>query len=324
MKALLVSRFGGPERLSQEELPKPQPGPGQLLVKVCACGVNPVDAKIRRGALDLSFSFPLLLGFDVSGVVEEVGEDVRDFAPGDEVYFAQELTQPGGYAEYTCVDEETAAFKPVGLSHVESASIPIAGMTAWQALFDRAGVIPGETVLVHGGAGGVGSLAVQLASWAGAEVFATASTRNQAFLEELGADLCLDYSRQDFVKEVLHATAEEGVGVVLDTVGGEVLLRSLEALGPQGRLVSVVPENLGGLPLEGLKAGFFRNAEIHLHFVERRRETLDALARLLERGFLHPVVDRVLPLEAEAVAEAHRRLEAGHGRGKVVIQMERE
>ncbi len=324
MRALTLPRFGGPELFEPVRLPVPEPEAGQLLVKVLACGINPVDAKIRRGALDLPFSFPLIPGYDVSGVVEAVGERVRDFAPGDEVYFSQELTENGGYAEYTCVAEEVAAFKPVGLSHVEAASVPIAGMTAWQALFDRAGVVPGETVLIHGGAGGVGSMAVQLASWAGAEVFATAGPRNQAFLEELGVELCLDYSRQDFVKEVLEATAGEGVDVVLDTVGGEVLLRSLEALAPGGRLVAVVPENLAGLSLEGLRAGFFRNAEIHLHFMERRRETLDSLARLLERGFLQPVVDLVIPLNADAVAEAHRRMEGGHGRGKVVIQLEKE
>lgn len=323
MRALTLPRFGGPELLEPADLPVPEPGPGQLLVKVLACGINPVDAKIRRGALDLPFSFQLVLGYDVSGVVEAVGEEVQDFAAGDEVYFSQELTENGGYAEYTCVKEEVVAFKPVGLSHVEAASVPIAGMTAWQALFDRAGVVSGEAVLVHGGAGGVGSLAVQLASWAGAEVFATAGPRNQAFLEELGADLCLDYTRQNFVEEVLYATAGEGVEVVLDTVGGQVLLRSLEALAQEGRLVAVVPENLGGLSLEGLRAGFFRNVEIHLHFMERRRETLDALARLLERGFLQPVVDRVIPLDPEAVADAHRRMDGGHGRGKVVIQMER-
>jgi NADPH2:quinone reductase len=324
MKAITLPSFGGPERLAVSEVPKRDPFGTQLLVRVAACGVNPVDAKIRKGAIPLPFTFPLVLGYDVSGVVESAGPGVRDFGPGDEVFFSQELLDPGGYAEYVIVDESVAAFKPVGLSHVEAASLPIAGMTAWQALFDRAGAGPGDVVLVHGAAGGVGSMAVQLASWAGCEVLATCGKANAAFVEDLGADLVLDYRSQDFVQEVLDATAGEGASVILDTVGGEVLIRSLEALMPGGRLVSIVAENLAGLPLEALRPGYMRNAELHLHFMERRRETLDALARLLERGFLEPSVEQVIPLDPFRIGEAHARMESSHGRGKIVIQIGKE
>ncbi|MEW6758654.1 MAG: NADP-dependent oxidoreductase [Acidobacteriota bacterium] len=324
MKAITIPSYGGPDALSLSDVPKRDPFGTQLLVRVAACGINPVDAKIRKGALPLPFTFPLILGYDVSGTVEAAGPGVRDFGLGDEVYFSGELLDPGAYAEYVIVDESVAAFKPVGLSHVEAASVPVAGMTAWQALFDRAGAGPGDVVLVHGAAGGVGSMAVQLASWAGCEVLATCGKSNIAYVEDLGADLVIDYKAQDFVQEVLEATADEGVSVVVDTVGGEVLTRSLEALMPGGRLVSLVPENLSGLPLESLRPGFMRNAEIHLHFMERRRDALDALARLFERGFLEPSVEEVIPLDPTRIGSAHGRMESSHGRGKIVIQVDKE
>ncbi len=322
MRAVTIAQFGGPEVLRLGDVPRPAPGPGELLVRVHACGVNPVDAKIRKGGLPLPFSFPLILGYDVSGVVEAVGEGVTDFRKGDEVFYTPDLVRPGAYAEYHVVPEKIVAFKPEGLSHVEAASLPVAACTAWQALFDRASVRSGDVVLIHGGAGGVGSLAVQMASWAGCEVIATAGRKNLEFVEDMGADLAIDYQASDFVKAVLEATDGEGADVVLDTVGGDVFLRSFDALSPNGTVVSIVADTFAAQPLEGLRPAFFKNADACFHFVQRDRATLDDVARLVERGYLEAVVDEVLALET--VAEAHARMDSGHGRGKVVLELVEE
>lgn len=319
MKAIGIGEYGGPEVLQPMAVPQPEPGAGQLLVKVHACGVNPVDFKIRQGLFPIEAPFPRVLGFDISGIVEAVGEGVADFVVGDEVFYSPELSGPGGYAEYHVADVALVTFKPEGISHAEAASLPLAGMTAWQALFERGGLAQGETVLVHGGAGGVGSLAVQLASWAGCEVIATAGPQNHDFLEDLGADVIIDYRGHDFVEAVMDATKGRGADVILDTVGGEVFAKSFLALAPRGSVVSIVPEAMAGLDMKALIPGFFRNAEAHMLFMERRRDTLDALARLVERGFVDPVVETILPLER--VADAHRRLETGHGRGKIILEV---
>ena len=324
MKAIVIDKFGGPEVLKAAELPKPSPGDGQILVRVCACGLNPVDYKIRNGSVPLEFKFPLVLGYDVSGVVEAVGKGADDFQVGDEVFYSPELLTPGAYAEYHVVEAAIAAFKPEGLTHAEAASVPIAGGTAWQALFDRACIEIGDTVLVHGGSGGVGSMAVQLATWAGCEVMATASAANSEYVEELGADLVIDYRSEDFVKAVMEATSGEGVDVVLDTVGGDVFARSLEVLAPDGCVVAIAPESMQGRSLEALRPAFFKNADAHFHFMRRDRFTLDALARLMERGFIEPLVEEALPFDAESLQKAHARMETGHGRGKIVIEIAEE
>ena len=324
MKAIVIDKFGGPEVLRIAELPKPSPSEGQILVRVCACGLNPVDYKIRKGSIPFDFKFPLILGYDVSGVVEAVGKGAEEFQAGDEVFYSPELLTPGAYAEYQVVEAAIAAFKPEGLTHAEAASIPIAGGTAWQALFDRACVEIGDTVLVHGGAGGVGSMAVQLAAWAGCEVMATASPANAEYVEELGADLVIDYHGQDFVKAVMEATAGEGVDVVLDTVGGDVFARSLEILAPDGCIVAIAPEAMQGRSLDALRPAFHKNADAHFHFMRRDRFTLDALARLLERGFIEPLVEEALPLDVEALKTAHAKMETGHGRGKMVLEIVEE
>lgn len=322
MRAIAISKYGGPETLDLVELPKPAPGAGELLVKVSACGVNPVDFKIRQGVVPLGHRFPLILGYDVSGVVEAVGEGVEDFRPGDEVFYTPELLPPGGYAEYHVVPAAIASAKPEGLTHVEAASIPLAGCTAWQALFGRACAEAGDVVLIHGGAGGVGSLAIQMANWAGCEVIATASRENHDLLERLGVDMAIDYRSEDFVEAVMEATDGEGVDAAIDTVGGGVFMRSFEALAPHGCVVSIVPEHMKGFGLEALAPAFFKNAEAHFLFMQRDRATLDSVARLVERGFLEPVVDEILPLEE--AAKAHARLETGHGRGKIVLEVVEE
>lgn len=323
MKAIGISRYGGTDVLEEMDIDKPAPGPGQVRVKVFACGLNPVDFKIRQGMLPLPFAFPVLLGYDVSGEVEAVGPGVTDFEAGDEVFYSAELLS-GALAEYHVVEEEIVALKPSGLLHAEAASVPLAGLTAWQALFDRLAIKPGEVVLIHGGAGGVGSIAVQLACWIGCEIVTTASRGNLELVEELGADVAVDYASQDFVQAALDATSGEGVDAVLDTVGGEIFLRSFDALMPHGRLASIVPEHMEGQPLEALSKAFFKNAEVHFHFMERERPALDALGRLLERGFIEPVVNEVIPFEVADVAKAHEQMASGHGRGKLVVAIEKE
>ncbi len=322
MRASVIREFGGAETLTIQEVHRPSAGPGDILVKVFACGVNPVDAKIRRGALPIPVTFPLILGYDVSGVVESVGEGVTEFKAGDEVFYTPGLAGQGAYAEYHAVPASIASLKPEGYSHVEAASVPLAGSTAWQALFERATVQSGDVVLIHGGAGGVGSLAVQLARWAGCEVIATAGPENLGYLEELGADLALDYRRANFVDQVMEATVGRGADVILDTVGGEVFLKSFDALAPGGTVVTVVSETMRGLPLDGLAQAFFKNADACFHFMRPSRASLDNLARLMEREFLLPQVEEVLALEE--AAQAHRRMDSGHGRGKIVLELVEE
>lgn len=323
MKAIGITKFGGTEVIESLSVEKTEPSDGEILVKVFACGLNPVDYKIRKGGLPLPFDFPLVLGYDVSGEVAAVGPGVTDFEVGDEVYYSAELLG-GALSEFHTVSEDIVALKPSGLLHAEAASVPLAGLTAWQALFDRACIKPGEVVLIHGGAGGVGSLAVQLACWIGCEVIATAGPDNLELVEELGADLVVDYQSGDFVEASLEATSGDGVDAVFDTVGGEVFLKSFQALMPHGRLVSIVPENLEGHALDALSPAFFKNAEVHFHFMERERPALDAMGRLLERGFMEPVVNEVLPFDRTEVIKAHERMATGHARGKLVIAVEKE
>ena len=315
MKAMVIRAFGGTDVFEERDLPKPEPGPGEVLVRVVATAVNPVDYKIRRNGSWAGVNPPAIIGYDVSGVVEAVGPGVTDFRPGDEVYYTPEIFggKPGSYAQYHVANAAIVAHKPRNLSHVEAAAVPLAGGTAWDAIVTRAGVRPGETVLIHGGAGGVGHFAVQIAKAAGARVLTTCSRRNVQFVRELGADVAIDYEHEDFVEVVNRETGGQGVDVVFDTVGGELLARSIEVTRPGGRLVSIV--SAGG----NLNAAHRKNLTLHFLFLLRARDKLDSLRALIERGLVRPVVDQVLPLEQ--VAKAHERLETGHGRGKIVLQV---
>ncbi len=315
MKAMLIRAFGGPEVFTAGEVPKPVPGPNEVLVRVHATSVNPVDYKIRRSGAWAGVTPPAIIGYDVSGVVEAVGPGVTRFAVGDEVYYTPEIFpgKPGSYAEYHVANEAIVARKPASLSHVEAAAIPLAGGTAWDALVSRAMLRPAETVLIHAAAGGVGSFAVQIARAAGAYVFATCSGRNLEFVRELGADRAIDYRTEDYVEVVRRETDGLGVDVVLDTVGGDTLSRSIAVARPGGRLVSIVST------LGSLDAAYRKNLTVHFLFLERGHERLDALRALVERGRLRPAIDSVLPL-AE-VARAHERLERGGVRGKIVLRV---
>ncbi|HVS18674.1 MAG TPA: NADP-dependent oxidoreductase [Planctomycetota bacterium] len=305
MRAVRMHAYGGPEVLQLEALPRPEPGPGEVLVAVHAAGVNPVDWKIREGAFGRQpGSLPRVLGFDVAGVVAAVGEGVERLAVGDEVYGYLSLQRGGGYAEYVVAPEAELAAKPATLDFVAAAAVPLAALTAWQALIETAGLEEGQTVLVHAGAGGVGHFAVQIAVARGAKVIATASERNHAFLRELGAEQVIDYRTQRFEELV------RDVDVVLDPIGGETRTRSYGVLKPGGFLVSIV----GAPPPAELEAHGVSGAGI---LVRPDAKGLAELAEMIDLGALRPEVSHMLPL-AEAAA-AHTQSETGHTRGKIVL-----
>ncbi len=315
MRAMVIPRFGGPDVFELRDVPAPAPGPGQLLVRIRYSGTNPVDAKLRANGAWAGLVPPVVLGYDASGVVEQVGPGVTGFAPGDEVYYTPEIhgNPLGTYAELNVVAAAIVARKPASLSHAEAAAVPLAAGTAYDAIVRRLAVRPGETVLVHGGAGGVGSFAVQLARASGARVIATAGPDNQETLRALGADVCVDYRARDPAEVALKETGGVGVDAVLSTVGGDTVVKSLPATRPGGRLATIlgVQGDLGPL--------YQRNLTLHGVFLTREGARLRELARLVEQGKLRPIVDAELPLEK--VGEAHRRLDSGHGRGKIVLRV---
>ncbi|MCG0240068.1 MAG: zinc-dependent alcohol dehydrogenase family protein [Firmicutes bacterium] len=315
MRAMVIRAFGGPEVFEARQVPVPQPGPNEVLVRVHATSVNPVDYKIRRGGAWAGVQPPAIIGYDVSGVVVAVGPGVRDFRPGDEVYYTPEIFggAPGSYAEYHVARESIVARKPRNLSHLEAAAVPLAGGTAWDALITRAGLRVGERVLIHGAAGGVGSFAVQIARAAGAYVFATARGEAVEVVRSLGAHRVIDYQKEDFVRVIREETGGEGVDVALDTVGGEVLGRTLQVVRPHGRVVAIVNANAD------LSPAFVKNVTVHFMFLERARYKLDALRELIERGEIRPLIHGVMDLEQ--VADAHRQIEQGGMRGKIVLRV---
>lgn len=307
MRAVRIHGYGGSDQLRVETAPKPEPGPNDVLVAVHAAGVNPVDWKIREGYLgEDPDRLPLILGWDVSGVVEAVGEDVTDVVVGDEVYSRPEITRPGAYAEYVVIAADEVAPKPRTLTHVEAAGVPLAGLTAWQALFDHAGLKADERVLVHAGAGGVGHLAIQVAKEAGAYVVATGSSGSQDLVKRLGADEFVDYREQPFEDAV------DTVDVVFDTVGGETTSRSFEVLGEGGRLVSIA-----GQPDEDEAER--RGIDTAAFMVQPHAAQLTELADLIDAGQVDVVIERTFPL-AQAAA-AHDLSAEGHVHGKLVLEV---
>ena len=306
MLALHQTALGGPEVLRPTELPRPEPGPGEILVAVHAAGLNPTDFKHRALKIFLPPP-PLTLGWDVSGTVVETGFGVTLFRPGDEVFGM--LPYPhghGSHAEYVTGPARAFAAKPAGTDHVQAAALPLAALTAWQALVDTAGLRAGQRVLIHAAAGGVGHLAVQLAKERGAHVTGTASAPKHAFLRELGADACVDYRSADFTD------TEERYDVVLDTLGGETATRSVDVLRPGGIVVSLLPGDAHtGAAAE--RAGV--RAVVLL--VEHDHAGMRAVAELVERGSLRAHVSGTFPL-AEG-ARAHAQGETGRTTGKLVL-----
>jgi NADPH:quinone reductase-like Zn-dependent oxidoreductase len=307
MQAVRMHEWGGAEVLRYEDAPRPDPGPGEVLVRVHATSVNPVDWKIRNGGLkSWSPGLPKILGFDVAGVVAALGSGVERLKVGDEVYGLLSLQRDGACAQYAVAAETSLALKPKQLDFNQAAAVPLAALTAYQALFDQAGLEAGQTVLVHAAAGGVGHFAVQLAKQRGAKVIATASARNHEFLRSMGADQVIDYQTQRFEE---HA---RGVDVVLDSIGGDTQERSLQVLKPGGFLVSIVgAPSKAALEKKGLRgAGMLVSPNV---------KQLEELARLLDEGHLAPEISTVLPLSE--TRRAHELSETGHTRGKIVIEV---
>jgi NADPH:quinone reductase-like Zn-dependent oxidoreductase len=306
MKAISQTRFGGPEVLEVAEIDAPRPIPTEVLVRVHAVGVNPIEAFIRAGRFPLLGDPPFVLGWDVSGVVEHAMPDTYRFEVGDEVFGMPFFPRPAsGYAEYVAAPARQLARKPASLDHVHAAALPLVGLTAWQGLVDLAHLRPGQRVLVHGGGGGVGHVAVQLAKHLGAQVVATASASKRDFVAGLGADEVLDYAAVDFTEAV------GDLDVVVDMVGyGE---RSLQVLRPGGILVTGVGRTDLALAAKTVEAGR-RFAGIA---VEPDGPALERLAELVDAGALRVHVEETFPLER--AADAHRLAEDGHVTGKVVL-----
>jgi NADPH:quinone reductase-like Zn-dependent oxidoreductase len=306
MKAARVLRFGPPDVITNDELPRPEPAAGQLLVRVKAAGVGNWDALVREGKIP-NEPLPLTLGYELSGIVEGLGPEVSGFKTGDEVYGATNEQLTGAYAEYALPSAKMMAQKPKTLNFVEAASAPIATVTAWQMLFDYAQVTAGQTVLIHGAAGNVGAYAAQLARQAGLHVIATAASADLEYVRRLGAEKVADYKKERFEESVT------GVDVVLDTVGGDTQQRSLQVLKPGGILVSVVsPVPEAAQRRYGIRTAYF--------YVDVTTARLNKISEMFDSGKLVTDVGTVLPLEKARIA--HEMLGgAPHKRGKIVLSI---
>ncbi|WP_432026300.1 NADP-dependent oxidoreductase [Streptomyces sp. 1222.5] len=304
MRAMVVEQWGGPENLVEREIERPEPGLSEVLVRVHAAGVNPVDWKTRASGALIEWGAVPAVGWDVSGTVEAIGPGVGVFRPGDKV-FGMPLfpRQAGGYAEYVVAPARHLAPKPAALTHVEAAALPLSALTAWQALVDTARVRPGERVLVHAAAGGVGHLAVQIAKARGAYVIGTASAGKHDLVRELGADKAVDYRAVRFEDVVTD------VDVVLDGLGGETAERSLKVLRAGGRLITLPGPDDVPAAHDGVRALWMLVEPDHLGLRE--------IAALVERGALKPLIERALPLEQ--AAKAHEIGEQGRTTGKIVL-----
>jgi NADPH:quinone reductase-like Zn-dependent oxidoreductase len=308
MKAVVIHKYGGPEVLKYEDVPRPEPQADQILVRVIAAGVNPVDGMIRSGmfAKEGNRAFPIILGGDVAGVVEKVGSKITKFKAGDPVFAYVSLDNSGGYAQYALVTEREAALKPKSLTYVEAAAVPIVALTAWQALVDTAKLGPGQTILIHGGSGGVGSFAIQIAKARGAKVIATASTANQDFLKQLGADVPIDYTKQKF------EDVAKDVDVVLDSIGKDTLARSYGVVKKGGIIVSIVARpNQAELDKYGIRGTALS--------VEPNSEELAEIGQLIDEKKIKVIVSRTFPL-SEAM-KAQEQVATGHTRGKIVLKV---
>jgi len=316
MKAQILNAFGGPQAFQLVDVPKPVPQAGQVLVRVHATSINPLDYQVRRGDYPDLVPLPAITGHDVSGVVEAVGPGVTGFAPGDEVWYTPQIFEgPGSYAEYHVADERIVGSKPSSLSHLEAASLTLVGGTAWEALVVRAALRVGESVLIHGGAGGVGHVAIQLAKAMGAKVFTTVREANFEFARSLGADVVIDYAQEDYAQAILRATGGQGVDVVFDTIGGDTLARSPDVLAQLGRVVSIVDI---ALPQNLLQA-WGKNASYHFVFTRQNRGKLNELSTLIERGQLRPHLGAVYSLADIPLAHALLETPSNGLRGKIAI-----
>ena len=306
--AIVAHEYGGPEVLKYEEIQRPEPKDDEILIRVIAAGVNAVDASIRAGKFAKVFgtTLPLIPGSDIAGVVEKTGSKITKFKNGDSVFAYTDLKDGGGYAEYMVATEREASPKPQSLTHLEAAAVPIVALAAWQALIDTAKLSTGQTVLVHGGSGGVGTFAIQIAKARGAKVIATASTRNQDLLKELGADVAIDYTKQKF------EDIAKDVDVVLDSLGEDTLKRSYGVVKKGGFIVSIVrdPDRVE------LEKHGIHGASIS---AEPNSSELADIGKLIDEKKIKVIVSQTFPL-SEA-AKAQEQVATGHTRGKIVLKV---
>jgi NADPH:quinone reductase-like Zn-dependent oxidoreductase len=308
MKAVVVNEYGGPEVLKYQDAPKPEPKNDELLVRVMGAAVNPVDTYVRQGKLSLGGQMhgPIIIGYDISGVVEKTGADANKFKAGDEVYCYLSVMRGGGYAEFAVAKESETALKPKNINFVEAAAVPLAATTAWQALVDKAKIEKGQTVLIYGGSGGVGSFAVQIAKARGAKVSATASTAHQALLKQLGVDQAIDYTTTKFEDVV------KDVDVVLNCVRADALNRSYGVVKKGGIIVSITDEpdqtECAKHGIRGTRMGAHPDSNV-----------LEELTRLIEAKKITPIVSQTFPLAA--AMKAHQQIETHHTLGKIVLKV---
>jgi NADPH:quinone reductase-like Zn-dependent oxidoreductase len=311
MKAVVIHAYGGPQVLKVEDVPRPEPKEDEVLIRVIAASVNPVDAAIRQGYLAriIGDKLPLIPGMDASGVVEKAGAKMGRFKAGDPVYAFFTLASEGGYGEFVLAKENEIAPKPKSLTYAQAAAVPAAGSTAWKALAETANLSAGQTVLIHGGSGGVGHFAIQIAKARGARVIATASTANQDFLKQMGADVAIDYAKTKF-EEVA-----KDVDVVLDAVGEDTLKRSYGVVKKGGIIVSIVDDpDKAALDAHGIRGVSIRT--------DPKASTLEELTRLIDAKKVTAVVSQVFPLSD--VVKAHEQIATRHTRGKIVLQVAAE
>jgi NADPH:quinone reductase-like Zn-dependent oxidoreductase len=311
MKAIVVHEYGGPEVLKYQDAPRPAPKEDQILVRVIAAGVNPVDdaSRSEKYAKFFGITLPFIPGYDIAGVVEKTGANITKFKAGDSVYAYLNLKDGGGYAEYAVATEVEAAPKPKSISFTEAAGVPVVALTAWQALIDKAKLSAGQTVLIHGGSGGVGSFAIQIAKARGAKVIATASSANQDLLKELGADIAVDYTKQKF------EDVAKDVDVVLDSVGKDTLARSYGVVKKGGFIVSIVARlDQAELDKHGIHGATLS--------VEPNSDELADIGKLIDEKKIKVIVSQTFPL-SEAV-KAQKQVATGHTRGKIVLKVAEE
>jgi NADPH:quinone reductase-like Zn-dependent oxidoreductase len=332
MKAFVVSRYGKKNGVEAVECPDLELRDGDVLVQIHAASVNPLDLKIRNGELRpiLPYKLPVVLGNDLAGIVIKVGPNVQRFKPGDEVYAKPDKDRIGAFAEMIAINENDVAKKPHALNMEQAASIPLVGLTAWQALIEKANLQAGQKVLIHAGSGGVGTIAIQLARHLGATVATTTSTANVPWVKRLGADVVIDYKNNDF------ETILRDYDVVLDTQGGKTLDKSLRVLKPGGKVISVAgpPEpdfakefGVNWLVIQAMRLLSFqirrkakrRGVTYSFLFMEASGSQLRELGSLIDSGAIRPVIDRVFPFESTAEALAY--VEKGRAKGKVVVKV---
>jgi len=332
MKAFIIDRYGSNDVVRACEMPDPELRDDDVLVQIHAASVNPLDLKIRDGKMKLilPYRLPLILGNDLAGVVVRVGSRVQRFKPGDEVYARTDTDRIGAFAEFISINEDAVANKPRELTMEEAASIPLVGLTAWQVLVERANLKRGQKVLIHAGSGGVGTFAIQLAKHLGAIVATTTSTANLDWVKRLGADIVIDYKKEDF-ENILH-----DYDVVLATLGGETLEKSLRVLKPGGKLISLIgppdsdfAKDIGlawilRLAMRLLSYRTRKSAKRHhvsysFLFMRPSGDQLREIGSLIDSGAIRPVVDRVFPFESTKEALAY--VEKGRARGKVIVKV---